>query len=122
MSTLPPIPDVGLACDLNAFTPVQRDHHLAHATALFGAVRELRELPDGYTVRTPDVPDILAQLADFVAHERLCCPFLNFSIEVAAHSGPICLRITGPEGAKNLIAAEIIGLLKPEVARAAGLE
>ncbi|MBK8137874.1 MAG: hypothetical protein IPK52_19020 [Chloroflexi bacterium] len=122
MSILSPLPDAGLACDLNAFTPAQRDHHLAHAEALFGAVLELRELPDGYTVRTPDSPDMLAQLADFVAHERLCCPFLNFSIEVTAYGGPIWLRITGPEGAKSLVAAEITGLLEPQVALAAGLE
>lgn len=122
MPTLSPLPDAGLACDLNAFTPAQRDHHLAHAEALFGAVLELRELPDGYKVRTPAAPDMLAQLADFISHERLCCPFLSFDVEVAAYSGPIWLRITGAEGVKSLVAAEIIGLLKPEVALAAGLE
>lgn len=108
--------DDGFACDLNAFTPAQREHHIAHSRALFGAALDARELPDGYAVRLADAPDILAQLADFVWHERLCCPFLRFQIEAAPYHGPVWLTMTGPDGIKPLLAEELLAQLPPDVA------
>jgi len=77
---------------------------------LFSNLKEIRDLPDGYEVRL-DASDVIVKAAEFVALERLCCPFLNFSIEVEAESGPVCLRLTGREGVKEFIREEINALL-----------
>lgn len=110
-----------LACDLTAFTPAQREHHIAQAPLLFATVQEARELPDGYSFRLPESHDILAQIADFMAHERLCCPFFKFGLTVESYGGAIWAHLTGEEGVKELIQAEIGVYLPESVARAAGL-
>ena len=82
--------------------------HLAKSRELFLQIREMRELADGYEFRFED--DVLNRLAEFVSLEKLCCPFLNFGIEVEAENGPVWLRLTGREGVKAFIREEISGL------------
>jgi hypothetical protein len=110
-----------LACDLSALTPEQREHHIAQSPVLFASVQEARELPDGYSFRIPDSDNVLAQIADFMAHERLCCPFFNFGVTIEPYGGPIWVSLSGEEGVKELIRAEMGGYLPEAVARAAGL-
>lgn len=37
------------ACNMNAFAPAERKAHIAAIEEVFGAVQEIRELPDGYS-------------------------------------------------------------------------
>src|SRR4030095_10300648 len=99
-----------LACDMTAIAPEQRPHHLATSRELFARIEEARELSNGYQFRVPDSPWLLPQLAEFVSLEKLCCPFLNFAIEVEAEGGPVWLRLTGRDGVKAFIREEISGL------------
>ncbi len=99
-----------LACDMTAIPAEQRPIHLAASRELFWQIRETRELFDGYQFRFDVEPNVIGRLADFVALERLCCPFLNFAIEVEAENGPMWLRLTGREGVKAFIREEISGL------------
>jgi len=100
-----------LACDMTAIPAEQRSLHLAQSRELFSQIEETRELPDGYEFRFADEPNVLQGLADFVSLEKLCCPFLNFAIEIEAESGPIWLRLTGREGVKEFIKEEVRGLV-----------
>lgn len=109
------------ACDLFALTDAEREHHVAMSAALFGSMVEARELDHGYTMRLPDAPDTLAKLADFIALDRKCCPFFHFSVDVEPHDGPIWLKITGADGIKLPLQAELLGLLPDHVARQAGM-
>jgi hypothetical protein len=43
----------------------------------------------------------------FVSNERLCCPFLEFGITIAPANGPVWLRLTGPEGTRAFLEAEL---------------
>lgn len=54
--------------------------------------------------------------------ERLCCPFLRFLVEVEPNSGPLWMRLTGREGAKEFLrlALEATGLINVDVAQATG--
>ena len=100
-----------LACDMTAIPAEQRPVHLAQSRELFSQIEETRELPDGYEFRFTDEPNVLQRLADFVSLEKLCCPFLNFAIEIEAESGRIWLRLTGREGVKEFIKEEVRGLV-----------
>jgi len=40
-------------------------------------------------------------------NERRCCPFMTFEVVVAPSSGPIWLRMTGPEGTREVLRAEL---------------
>ncbi len=70
-------------------------------------VKEVRELDDGYAFRHSSEPDVLLLLAEFVALERLCCPFLGFEIELEPGGGPLWIRMTGEKGAKGVLQAEL---------------
>ena len=99
-----------LACDMTAITPEQRPQHLATSRELFSQIQKFHELPNGYEFRLAEGPNLLSKLAEFVSLEKLCCPFLNFVIEVKAEGGPVWLRLTGRDGVKAFIREEIAGL------------
>ena len=109
------------ACDLFALTDAEREHHVAMSAALFRSMVEARELENGYAMRLPDAPDTLAKLADFIALDRKCCPFFHFRVDVEPYGGPIWLKITGADGIKLPLQAELLGLLPDGVARQAGM-
>jgi arsenate reductase len=100
-----------LACDMTAIPPDQRQVHLATSKQLFSNIQELRELENGYEFRLAGAPDLIVKLAEFISLEKLCCPFLNFVMEVEQEGGPVWLRLTGRDGVKAFIREEISGLL-----------
>ena len=73
-------------------------------------MEETEELPHGYALRFATEEDRLPSLAEFIAGERRCCPFLSFALEVEAGGGPTWLRLTGPEGVKEFLREELGGL------------
>ena len=100
-----------IACDMAAIPADQRHAHLATSKDLFSRIEEFRELENGYEFRFTDAPDLLVKLGEFILLEKLCCPFLNFVVEVEQEGGPVWLRLTGREGVKAFIREEISGLL-----------
>jgi hypothetical protein len=50
---------------------------------------------------------VLLALAEFVANERLCCPFFGFAITVERGGGPVWLRMTGEREAKSVLEGEM---------------
>ena len=95
---------------MTAIAPDERPKHLATSRELFSRIEEFRELPNGYEFRLREGPGLIAQLAEFISLEKLCCPFLNFMIEIEAEGGPVWLRLTGRDGVKAFIREEIAGL------------
>jgi hypothetical protein len=94
------------ACDMTAIPAEQRGtHHALIRRLMTQAVEEIRELPDGLAFRFP-AREYDAVTA-FVARERLCCPFLTFTLEVAPDQGRLTLRLTGAEGVTAFIRAEL---------------
>src|SRR5262245_27187909 len=68
----------GFACNMLALNAEERNRHVEVTKRLRAATKEERELPDGYEFRfSPDQPTILL-VSEFIAHERLCCPFFTF--------------------------------------------
>jgi hypothetical protein len=68
-------------------------------------VIETRELDDGYAYRINNDDDSLREITELVLLERICCPFLDFKIIVAAADGGLWLEMIGAKGAKEFIAA-----------------
>src|SRR5262245_31738321 len=113
---------VPIACDLNVFQPGQREEHESTVQQIFAAVTEVRQLPNGYAFRLPPESAMLRNLADFIANERLCCPFFGFGVELEPQSASLWLRLTGGEGVKEFLQQGGFGsLLNTQLAEAAGL-
>ncbi len=92
---------------MGAVAPGRRAQHMATAKQLFRAVTDVQGLPDGYAFRLPHESDMLVQAAEFIALERLCCPFFGFALEVEPEGGACWLHLTGREGVKPFIRAEV---------------
>lgn len=95
------------ACDMTAIAPEQRRAHVATIEKLFRSVQSSRELPDGYSFELVNDPDMLRIAAEFIINERLCCPFFDFALEIQREGGPMWLSLTGREGVKPFIIAEV---------------
>jgi hypothetical protein len=95
------------ACDMNAIKPDRRQQHLATASQVFHAVNSIRELSNGYAFQLPNESEILQLVTEFISLERLCCPFFGFTLEIGPEGGSVWLELTGREGVKPFIRAEI---------------
>ncbi len=104
-------------CDMTAIAADQRAAHLATINKLFQAVESVRELPNGYSFRLPNESDLLLTTAEFIALERLCCPFFGFGLEIEPEGGAVWLTLTGREGVKPFILAEIGRRLSTNIQR-----
>ena len=62
-------------------------------------------LEDGYRLTFYPSGDILALIGRVIDAERRCCPWLAFTLTVAADFGPITLRLQGPAGAAEFLAS-----------------
>ena len=96
-----------LACDTTAIDAVQRKRHNAVMQRLQAAVQHVRDLPDGYALQFPAEVDMFSLAAEFIALERLCCPFLTFALEVEGNSEHLWLRMTGRAGVKAFLRGEL---------------
>jgi hypothetical protein len=99
---------IPLACVPGAIAAEERPAHFALIARLFGTVaRERADTPGGYSFSFP--PEAFGDVARFVANERKCCPFLTFELTVAPPDGAVVLRLTGPEGTRAFLDAELPG-------------
>ena len=110
--------DTPFACVMTAIAEDQRAGHLANINKLFAAVAEIRELEDGYKFRFPNTSELLMTAAEFITLERLCCPFFCFRLDIEGENGELWLGITGREGVKPFIVAEIGAHLPVAIQRA----
>jgi hypothetical protein len=97
-----------VACNWSALTAEQQERQRDLYRQLRADVEEVQELEDGYAFRySTDSGGVLLAVAEFVANERLCCPFFEFGITVERAGGPMWLRMTGAGEAKLILEAEM---------------
>lgn len=106
---------IPMACNLEAIPATERATHLDASEHLLTRLAvETRALPNGYSFRFAS--EHFSQLTAFIDSERRCCPFYHFALEVAPGGEALTLRITGPDGAKDMLAAtlSVRGPAQPE--------
>lgn len=94
-------------CDLTALNAEERKRYQVVLEKLQDSVQEVREVANGYAFRHPAHVSVLLLLAEFIRLERRCCPFLEFTLNVETEHGPAWLTLTGPEGVKEFLRAEL---------------
>ncbi len=99
--------EIPIACDMSIFTPEQRDQHIQVVHQLFDQKLSVHELSDGYCWQFADDPSLYSLIAEFISMEHRCCPFFHFALEVESGSTMISLKITGAEGVKEFVHAEL---------------
>jgi len=101
MDRLVPTPPP-IACDLGAIPEAERPRYFALRAQVLAAVESATETDDGFALR---VGADLVALAEWVAFERLCCPFLSFRLAVEG-DGPVRLELGGAAGVKDFLREE----------------
>lgn len=99
-----------LACNLNVLTAEQRPQHLNRQQTLFAQVVDYRELPMGYQFDFP--VELLAQVVEFVSLERQCCPFFQFTIDVAPSSEVVSFSLSGDAHVKIFLASNLAEIIQ----------
>ena len=97
------------ACNMDAFTSEQRERHMALIEQHLLAAEETTELPDGYQLRFESGSHRYADLAEWISLERLCCPWIQFGLEIEGEAVKLSLR--APEAARPVLAEEFAPLL-----------
>ncbi len=85
----------------------QRKRHSFLARDLLRKHLEMKELPDGFAFRFPNDRVLFTGLSESATLERLCCPFLTITLELQRDQGPTWLKLTGEEGVKDFLRAEL---------------
>jgi hypothetical protein len=101
------VPELPVACTLTA--PELRARRAGVLADVRRTQEDARWLPDGVLLRFAPVSETLALLGTFIELERQCCAFLRFRLIVEPGGGPVWLELTGPPGARDFLAAEVVG-------------
>ena len=94
---------------MNVFTTAQREAHIQNTTELIQAVESVQEVENGYEFKFPNETGFISKIAEFISNERLCCPFLKFTLKIVSNSEPVSLALTGPIGTQEFLQAEFDG-------------
>lgn len=85
MSENRPLP---IACNMSVFNPKAMVRYAAVAQRLKASGLHNQELPDGWRLSFVLVSTTLVTLAEFIALERLCCPFIEFTLRLDPAARP----------------------------------
>jgi hypothetical protein len=92
-----------IACRLDALTADERKRQEALRAELDAAIVERRETADGYRFIYRAGPAVLGAAAEWIAIERRCCPFLDFTLTWRADAEGPALELSGGPGVKAFI-------------------
>jgi hypothetical protein len=95
------------ACNRAALTAQARKRHFDELSpALRARKKSIRELHDGFEFEFPPDTATFQLVSEWVAGERLCCPFFDIDVHVEREGGSLWLRLTGREGVKQFIRSD----------------
>ena len=102
--------DIPLACNMDVFTPEQREAHIQTTMELIPGVQRVQEIENGYEFQFPSETEFISRIAEFISNERLCCPFLELNLNIISNH-PVSLSLTGPVGTQEFLRAEFGGAI-----------
>ena len=101
--------NIPLACNMNVFTPAQREQHIQTTRQLIQEVQNIQSVEHGYQFNFPNETEFISKIAEFISNERLCCPFLVFNLTVSTMHEPVSLTLSGPAGTQQFLREEFSG-------------
>jgi hypothetical protein len=103
-ANMDPEDNIPIACVLSALTHEQREREGVLVREHMAFVQEVREHADGFAFRYPADIALFVRIAELVALEHRCCPFLTLQLEWSR--GPQAapwLNITGGARIKEFV-------------------
>jgi len=97
-----------IACNLNAIAQADRPRYKDLMKRLRSAVREHRAISDGLEIQIDGDMFSVAEIGEWIALERLCCPFLTLQVTTPENHPHPLLTVTAPEGVMPILEAEFL--------------
>src|SRR5262245_19478333 len=101
-----------IACRMGALDKAQRVRQAELLERFRQRVMVPRVLADGLAFDLPADPALFREVAEWITLERLCCPFLDFSLEWR-FDGSVSVTLTGQPGVKEFLEQEVLGQATP---------
>jgi hypothetical protein len=95
---------------MDVFTLEQREAHTQTTMELIPGVQRVQEIENGYEFQFPSEAEFISRIAEFISNERLCCPFLEFNLNIISNH-PVSLSLTGPVATQEFLRAEFGGAI-----------
>src|SRR5215470_13214619 len=80
-----------LACNPKAIDAAKRPHYASLTKQIRLAIRGRHGTPDGYAYKMDGKMIGLQEVAEWIAMERLCCPFLSFQLSTSGQTEDLLL-------------------------------
>ncbi|MBX9600889.1 MAG: hypothetical protein K2X35_07795 [Bryobacteraceae bacterium] len=97
--------EVPVACNLKAISEADRPRHADLGKRLRESVVSKRSVRGGYEMELDGSRIGIAETAEWIAMERLCCPFLRFQLATGIAGARWTLQVVGPRSAKPILDA-----------------
>ena len=98
-----PNDEIPIACVLSALTAEQREREDVLLKEHRRSVREVKERDDGYSFRYDPDMNLFGRMAELVALEHRCCPFLDFQLQWGRASSDPWLHVRGGARVKDFV-------------------
>ena len=98
-----PNDEIPIACVLSALTAEQREREGVLLKEHLMSVREVKERDDGYSFRYDPDMSLFNRMAELVALEHRCCPFLDFQLQWARAASDPWLHVRGGARVKEFV-------------------
>jgi hypothetical protein len=96
-----------IACQLSVFSADERLRYSGLRARIDAAVTSVVEITRGFEFRLPGNDFTLALVAEWIALERRCCPFFEFTVSVAGSDASIRVALTGSLEVKQFLESEL---------------
>lgn len=98
--------DTPFVCNMNALSATEQERYKQLVRNLDENRQAIKELDDGYAFRYKADSQTILEAAEFIAYERLCCPFFDLELAVEHDTNRLWLRLRGQDGIKDFIRLE----------------
>jgi len=105
--------NASIACQLGVFSPEERIRYAALSAQIDAAVVKIVEMPNGFVLHLPGDDTMLALVSEWIALERRCCPFFEFTLSLGGSNSSIRLALTGSPEVKEFLRAELRSRVVP---------
>jgi hypothetical protein len=94
-----------LTCKLT--TPELQQRKSTVIESLKRQIIQTKELTNGFAFKFTGTDKMVDELTEFIKTERACCNFFTFTLSVKGDKSEIWLEMTGAEGTKDFMKAEL---------------
>jgi hypothetical protein len=97
--------ELPIVCSRRELSREEQERQRSFISELLTTALEKRQLPNGLFFRFP--AESLSKVAELMAIERCCCPFLDIRLEARASEPWVALTLEGPAGTREVLEAEL---------------